>query len=66
MAEPSDLLDKLADSKEVAIGLVNDLSNNPVTFSEEAALCLVMDVCNLLRSASRKTEQLIEGWPQLP
>lgn len=63
MAGPSDLLDKLTDSKEIALELVNDLSGNPVTSSEEALLCLVMDVCNLLRSATDKTERLIEDWP---
>ena len=63
MPEPVDLLNKLEDSKEIALDLVNELSGNPVSSLEEELLSHVMDVCNLLRSAVRKTEHLVTDWP---
>lgn len=63
MSEPADLLDKLQDSRGIALDLIHDLSANPVTAQEERSLRAVSEIQALVASAIRKTTILIERWP---
>lgn len=63
MSTPADLLDKLQDTRDIALDLIHDLSGNPVDPQEERSLKTVCDIQDLVASALHKTTILIENWP---
>jgi len=66
MAEPVDLKVKIEDSQEIALGLIHDLSSNPVTSDELSCLKLTNDIISLLASGINKCQELIDAWPGEP
>ncbi len=66
MSDPAELLDKLGDTREIALDLIHDLSANPVTDQEERSLRTVIEIQAQVASAMHKTTILIENWPEGP
>lgn len=62
MAQPIDLLEKLHDSRDIALELMNDLSGNPVDPDEIPLVGMVIGVYNNINHAIDATQRLVTGW----
>jgi len=66
MPEPNDLVDKLADSQEIAHELLHDLTANPVNPHEATLISICVRVRGLIASAFRAALTLVDAWPKEP
>lgn len=64
MAEPNDLVDKLEDSREIVLELINQLTVNPVTLKELSMIGSCTKILNNIKSAIGKGEELVENWEE--
>lgn len=62
MAEPIDLLEKLHDSRDIALELMNDLSDNPVDPDEIPLVGMCIGAYNNINHAIDATQSLVKGW----
>ena len=66
MAEPIDLLDKLHDSRDIALELLNDLSENPVDPDEIPLVGMCIGAYNNINHAIEVTQRMVTGWEGRP
>lgn len=64
MPQPIDLLDKLHDSRDIALELLNDLSGNPVDPDEIPLVGMVIGAYNNINHAIEVTQRLVTGWEE--
>lgn len=66
MPEPIDLLDTLMDSEEIALKLLNTLSENPVDPDEIPLVGMCIGVYNNIRHAIKLAQRFVESWEEIP